>query len=100
MSHRTLELAVAHSEHEGFSNVAGMTENSGGNAITEFGYQFRTAGVIEVRVVALGGLVGRTGGSRGGAERLQRANTRRERLSCLLLVAQEAPDWCKRTLRG
>ena len=28
--------------------------------------------------MALGGLVGRTGGSRGGAERLQRADTRRE----------------------
>ena len=46
-----------------------MTENSGGNAITKFGYQFRTAGVIGGGSGGgTGGLVGCTGGSRGGAE--------------------------------
>jgi hypothetical protein len=43
-----------------------MTENSGGNAITEFGYQFRTAGVIG-------------GGSGSGAGGAGRSHWRLER---------------------
>ena len=50
-----------------------MTENSGGNAITKFGYQFRTAGVIG-------------GGSGSGAGGAGRSHWRLERR------CREAPE--------